>query len=104
MVKRMNYLQKIASAVLRRINYEPGGFDGGAAWDLVDKYISPLTSFLLLLVPVVAIAAALYTYIQWALKDEDERDQRPYGKSLKKIILGAVIAESITIIFKIFGL
>ena len=63
-----------------------------------------VTALLLLLVPVVAIAAALYTYIQWALKDEDERDQRPYGKSLKKIILGAVIAESITIIFKIFGL
>lgn len=86
-----------------RIWYEPG-FDGDEAYALVNSFLSPITSFLLILVPIVAAAVALWSYISWAMKDEDEREQRPYFKSLKKILIGAIIAESVTVIFKIFGL
>lgn len=99
----MEILNLIYRGYLGKVWYEPG-FDGDGAWELANRYIAPITSFLLLLVPVVAAAVALYSYVQWALKDEDEREQRPYGKSLKKILIGAIIAESIAAIFKIFGL
>lgn len=80
------------------------GFNEAAAKDLITSFVTPLTSFLLWAVPVIAAAACLAAYLGWVGKDEDEKEQKPIAKQLKKIIFWAVVVESISAIFKIFGL
>lgn len=80
------------------------GFNEAAAKDLITAFVTPLTSFLLWAVPVTAGAACLAAYLRWVGKDEDEKEQKPIAKQLKTIIFWAVVVESISAIFKIFGL
>lgn len=86
------------------INVYAVGFDEAAAKALVEQFMTPLTSFLLWAVPIAAIAACLASYISWATKDDDEKEQKPVAKTIKKIIFWAIIAEMISAIFKVFGL
>lgn len=83
--------------------YTPG-FNGEEAKNFVNSFVQPLTSFLLWAVPVSAIAVCLLSGIGWFTKDEEEKERKPFIKSLKPILYVTLICESITVIFKIFGL
>ncbi|MCI6272218.1 MAG: hypothetical protein MR601_04640 [Erysipelotrichaceae bacterium] len=80
------------------------GFDEAAAKSLAESYITPFTSFLLWAVPLVCVVGCIGKYITWMGKDDDEKEQKPIAKSIKKYIFWAVVVESIAAIMKVFGL
>ena len=85
------------------LNYAPS-FDNNKAMQTVRAFTTPLINFLYFAIPIVVGLAAVGTAVGFFLKDEDEREQRPLQKSLKKIVLWGVIAYSINIILSLFGL
>lgn len=103
-LKRIIFNMFILMFTIAPMNVYAVGFDIDAAKSLVESFMTPLTSFLLWAVPIAAIAACLASYISWAAKDDDEKEQKPVAKTIKKIIFWAVIAEMISAIFKVFGL
>lgn len=80
------------------------GFNTEEAKRLFNSIANPLTSFLLWATPFICIAACIWKYVAWAGKDEDEQEQRPIWKTIKKYIFWAIIIESLSAIMKIFGL
>ena len=80
------------------------GFDEAAAKDLASSYIQPLTSFLLWAIPGVCVLGCLAKYVTWMGKDDDEKEQKPIEKSLKKYVFWAAVVFVIDIILKVFGL
>lgn len=79
-------------------------FNEGEAKSLVETFFKPLTSFLLWFVPLAALAASIWVYIKWTGKDEAEQEQKPWSKSVVKIVTGAVVVEALSAIMKVFGL
>lgn len=79
-------------------------FDEEEAKNLVETFFKPLTSFLLWFVPLAALAASILVYIKWTGKDEAEQEQKPWSKSVVKIVTGAIVIEALSAIMKVFGL
>lgn len=80
------------------------GFDSDAAYELVMSYLSPMSTFLLMLVPTIAVVVIAITWVTWMMKDEDEREHSPFTKKVKKVVISCIVVESITLILKIFGI
>ena len=70
----------------RAILYLEPSFDEEAAKKLFKEWAEPINRVILWAVPFIAIGALGYTWIKWSAKDEDEKEQRPFMKSAKKII------------------
>ncbi|MFV0380763.1 MAG: hypothetical protein ACK5KR_00790 [Breznakia sp.] len=79
-------------------------FDNSAAETAANKFVEPLTTFLLWATPVIAGVVIMVIGILWMIKDEDEREQKPFMKQVKKIIIVAIVVESISTILKIVGI
>ncbi len=106
-MKKTKYL--ITTAVLyatltTNVHAQTPGFNNEEAKAAVKAFIQPLTTFGLWAIPVVALAALLFSALVWLTKDEDERENKPYAKTAKKIIIVAVVSEMMPVILKIFGL
>ena len=71
---------------------------------LFRQWAEPINRFILWTVPFIALGALGYTWFKWSAKDEDEKEQRPFMKSAKKIIFTAIFVELGSAIFRIFGL
>lgn len=80
------------------------GFNQSAAQNFVKQYTDPFFNFLLWAAPVAAMISCVASGIVYMLKEEDERDRHKFSKTLKRIILVAVVVESISIIFTIVGI
>ena len=79
-------------------------FDENAAKELFRQWAEPINRVILWAVPFIALGALGYTWIKWSAKDEDEKEQKPFMKSAKKIIFTAIFVELGSAIFRIFGL
>ena len=79
-------------------------FDENAAMELFRQWAEPINRVILWAVPFIALGALGYTWIKWSAKDEDEKEQKPFMKSAKKIIFTAIFVELGSAIFRIFGL
>lgn len=75
-----------------------------AAQSTAKKYIDPITTFLMWVVPLVAVIVCLISFVKWFVMDEDEKERHKPFRMIKKIIIVTIIAELITTLFKIFGL
>lgn len=75
-----------------------------AAKELFRQWAEPINRVILWAVPFIALGALGYTWIKWSAKDEDEKEQKPFMKSAKKIIFTAIFVELGSAIFRIFGL
>ena len=84
--------------------WEDPSFDENAAKDLIKQWAEPINRVILWAVPFIALGALGYTWIKWSAKDEDEKEQKPFMKSAKKIIFTAIFVELGSAIFRIFGL
>ncbi len=80
------------------------GFNLGEAQNFIKSYTDPLTTFLLWFLPIGGAIVSVVVIITWFGKDEDEREQRKPGKTLKKIWFWLAIGMGITTIFKILGI
>ena len=96
-------IEKIKYRALRRFSLlmlEPE-FDESAAKELFRKWAEPINRVILWAVPFIALGALGYTWIKWSAKDEDEKEQKPFMKSAKKIIFTAIFVELGSAIFRI---
>ena len=95
------------SEMIRKVSlvvWEDPSFDENAAKDLIKQWAEPINRVILWAVPFIALGALGYTWIKWSAKDEDEKEQKPFMKSAKKIIFTAIFVELGSAIFRIFGL
>ena len=84
--------------------YNEPSFNEGEARSLFKQWAEPINRVILWAVPFIAIGALGYTWVKWSAKDEDEKEQKPFMKSAKKIIFTAIFVELSSAIFRIFGL
>jgi hypothetical protein len=80
------------------------GFNTSAAKELVTKYTDPFTTFMLWVVPIAGIIAALIQGVKYILQDEDDRNRNKFSKTMKTILTVCVVLESLSAIFKIIGI
>ena len=80
------------------------GFDAAAAQQLVSSYLDPLSNFLLIVCPTVAVVAVSVSFISWAMKDEDDRERSPFTKKVKTILFACVLVSVFSLLLKIFGI
>ena len=79
-------------------------FNGGLAKQTVKGFIDPITQFLIWAVPLVSLVVCLVGFINWFVKDEDEKERHKPFRMIKRIIIVTIIAELINVIYQIFGL
>lgn len=65
---------------------------------------TPAIAWFMGIAGVVALLACAMQYSKWALKDEEEREQKSYWKTIKPIVVGLIIVESLSTIFLIFSI
>lgn len=80
------------------------GIDEAGMKNEVQEWTTPLTNIALWVIPIVGGLAALYHGISWLTKEEDEKEQKPIKKILKKILFATIILELIPTIMKLLGL
>lgn len=82
---------------------EPG-FDLAAAQELFNKYAAPANTFLLWLIPIATGLWVVYKFLTWLPLDEEDKQRKPFFKSIKTVLYAAIVATSISAILKIFGI
>lgn len=70
----------------------------------VKGYLDPLSSALMVFVPIVFVIYALVKAVQWFKKESEGGQQMPYLSSITNGIIVAIVAMSISTIMKIFSL
>lgn len=70
---------------------------------LVNSYLGPATTALMLIIPSAAVVYVGVQVLKWYASDEQTQQQNPISKKIKNAILIAVVMFSLTAILKIFG-
>ena len=83
---------------------ERGRMDGNALVALVKSFLDPATTAGMLIIPSACVVYCIVQAIKWYASDEQEQQQNPIGKKIKKAIFVAVILFSLTAILRIFGI
>lgn len=76
----------------------------GKARDLILSYLTPLSNILVWVIPAAALFACLGSLFFWMLKDEDDKERHKPFRMIKRIIIVAIIGESLSAIFVILGI
>ena len=71
---------------------------------LVNSFLQPATTAFMVLIPSITVLYILAQAFLWYTQDEQQHQQEPFGKKVKRAIIIAVVAFSITAILKIFGI
>lgn len=79
-------------------------FNTGQANKIKSNILTPATAWFMGIVGGVAILACAIQYVRWALKDEEEREQKGYWKTIKPIVIGLIVVESLSTILLIFSI
>lgn len=79
-------------------------FDNGAAQTAANGFLDPISTFALWAIPIAAGVAMGISGLVWMSKDEDEKENKPFVKTAKRILIVAIIVECIPALLKIFGL
>ncbi len=79
-------------------------FNEAQAKSTLMEWLTPIMNIALWVIPVAAIARIGIAGISWLQKDEQEREQNPFHRTLINYIKWTVIIEMIPLIFTIFGL
>lgn len=78
--------------------------DANALVSLVKSFLDPATTAGMLIIPSACIVYCIVQTIKWYASDEQEQQQNPIGRKIKKAISVAVILFSLTAILRIFGI
>ena len=78
--------------------------DGTALVTLVKSFLDPATTAGMLIIPSACVVYCIVQAIKWYASDEQDQQQNPIGKKIKKAIFVAVVLFSLTAILRIFGI
>lgn len=79
-------------------------FNSGEAQNAASNILTPMIDFGLWIIPSVATVSIIVAGVIWLCKDEDEKENKPFTKTLKRILIVAVAIESVQVILRIFGI
>ncbi len=79
-------------------------FDEAKATATAKEWLDPLMHWGLLIIPACAIVRIAVAGISWFQKDEQEREQNPFHRTIITYLKWTIIIEMIPIIYSIFGL
>ena len=77
--------------------------DGNALIELVNSYLNPLSTALMVLIPTVCVVYCGIQVVKWYASDEQTQQQNPISRKIKTAVLIAVVMFSLSAILKIFG-
>lgn len=92
------------TAATTGINAKTPTFNNEEAQTAASEFMTPLTTFLMWAIPGVTSAVLIVTGLSWLTKDEEEREQKPFIKLAKKILIVAIIIEMVPVLLRIFGI
>ena len=78
--------------------------DGDALVRLVKSFLDPATTAGMLIIPSAGVLYIIVQSLKWYASDEQEQQQNPIGKKIKKALILMVVLFSLTAILKIFGI
>lgn len=79
-------------------------FDSDGAKNATNGFMTPFMDFALWAVPVTTGVVWVVAGLMWLCKEEDEREQKPFAKTSKRIITVGIIATCVPAFLKIFGI
>ncbi len=103
-MKKLLYILPSIALFNSTLNTRANGFNENLAKETITAYTEPLISVGLWLVPITAIIALLVTGITWQMKDEDEKESKPFMKTAKKIIFVAIFLQLVMVVLRMFGI
>ncbi len=80
------------------------GMDTGAMQSWIRGYLDPLETVLLWAIPTILGIYLLIKAITFFSKESEGEQQKPYWASVKTGLIVGVVAESVTVLLKIFGI
>ena len=67
-------------------------------------FLTPMVDGFLTLTVPATLAYIGFEYLKWCGKDEEEKRQQSFFKSVKTAIIAAIVVQSASIILRIFGI
>lgn len=80
------------------------GFNLGLFQSTAKGFIEPITTAALWIIPILGLCVILWQGVMWLQKDEDEKEQKPFRKTLKRDMIWIIGLELVPVLLKIFGL
>ena len=71
--------------------------------ELTNSYTSPALKYLYGIVPVITIIVCIVEYLKYQFKDENEKDQKPFGKTVMRNIMIMILVLLLPTLFKALG-
>jgi len=79
-------------------------FNEKKAKETAKAWLNPIMSWALWVIPVCGIVRIAIAGIGWYQKDEQEREQNPFHRTIITYVKWTIIIEMIPVIYTIFGL
>lgn len=79
-------------------------FNESKAKETAREWLNPIMSWALWVIPVCGIVRLAVAGISWYQKDEQEREQNPFHRTMITYVKWTIIIEMIPVIYTIFGL
>lgn len=80
------------------------GFNTDKANETISLWLEPLTQWMNFIIPGATALVCLVIAVMFFMDEEEKREQKPYLKRIKPILITAIIALSINVILQIFGI
>lgn len=77
-------------------------FNQGQATSDIKGLLDPIANFLIIISLPATICSIIFSYITWTGKDEEEKEQLPFHKTIKKHIIAFVLCGLAGAILKWF--
>lgn len=80
------------------------GLDTGSLQSWINNYLEPLEKVLLWVIPTLTGIYILVKAIQYFQKASEGQQEQPFWVSVKAGVIVGIIAESVTVILKVFAI
>lgn len=77
--------------------------DEDAAKNAIGEIVTPLTDIAFWAVPVVAVLAVVISGLAWLTKDEEEKEQKPFIRTARRILITTAIIYFFPVITRVLG-
>lgn len=105
-MKKLKYIICVMTLFVLKMNvaFADVSFNQGQATSDVNNLVAPISAFIFGIATAVTGLSMAASYISWHAKDEEEREQKPYLKIIKRHIMAFVFFLFSTVILTWFSI